>query len=29
MGAVVEVNEKGLADSFTQVMVPAPVAQGS
>ncbi|HXR30988.1 MAG TPA: TIGR00282 family metallophosphoesterase [Solirubrobacterales bacterium] len=26
MGAVVEVNERGLADSITQVMVPAPVS---
>ena len=26
MGALVEVNDKGLADSFTQVMVPAPPA---
>ncbi len=26
MGALVEVNERGLADSFEQVMVPAPVA---
>ena len=26
MGAVVEINERGLADSFTQVMVPAPPA---
>ncbi len=26
MGAVVEVNDRGLADSFTQVMVPAPPA---
>jgi metallophosphoesterase (TIGR00282 family) len=26
MGAVVDVNERGLADSFTQVMVPAPPA---
>jgi len=25
MGAVVEINERGLADSFEQVMVPAPV----
>ena len=25
MGAVVEVNERGLADSIEQVMVPAPV----
>jgi len=25
MGAVVEVNERGLADSFEQIMVPAPV----
>jgi metallophosphoesterase (TIGR00282 family) len=28
MGALVEVNEKGLADSFEQVMVPAPPAAG-
>jgi len=27
MGAVVEVNERGLADSFEQVMVPAPISQ--
>jgi metallophosphoesterase (TIGR00282 family) len=27
MGAVVEVNERGLADSFEQVMVPAPPQQ--
>ena len=27
MGAVVTVNEQGLADSFEQVMVPAPIAQ--
>jgi hypothetical protein len=26
MGAVVDVNESGLADSFQQVMVPAPIA---
>ena len=26
MGAVVEINERGLADSFEQVMVPAPAA---
>jgi calcineurin-like phosphoesterase len=26
MGAVVEINERGLADSFEQVMVPAPPA---
>jgi len=26
MGAVVDVNEKGLADSFTQVMVPVPAS---
>ena len=26
MGALVDVNDKGLADSFTQVMVPAPPA---
>jgi metallophosphoesterase (TIGR00282 family) len=26
MGAVVEVNQRGLADSFAQVMVPAPAA---
>jgi calcineurin-like phosphoesterase len=24
MGAVVEINERGLADSFDQVLVPAP-----
>jgi metallophosphoesterase (TIGR00282 family) len=29
MGALVEVNERGLADSFTQVMEPAPQPQGS
>jgi metallophosphoesterase (TIGR00282 family) len=28
MGAVVEVNERGLADSFEQVMVPAPTPTG-
>jgi metallophosphoesterase (TIGR00282 family) len=27
MGALVEVNDRGLADSFTQVMVPAPTAE--
>jgi metallophosphoesterase (TIGR00282 family) len=27
MGALVEINDKGLADSFTQVMVPAPPAE--
>jgi metallophosphoesterase (TIGR00282 family) len=27
MGAVVEVNDSGLADSFEQVMVPAPISQ--
>jgi calcineurin-like phosphoesterase len=26
MGAVVEVNESGLADSIEQIMVPAPVS---
>jgi hypothetical protein len=25
MGAVVEVNERGLADSIEQVMIPAPI----
>src|SRR3954447_24219946 len=29
MGAVVDVNAQGLADSFEQVMVPAPAPQGS
>ena len=29
MGALVEINDKGLADSFTQVMVPAPPPQTS
>ncbi len=28
MGAVVEINERGLADSFAQVMVPAPPPAG-
>jgi 2',3'-cyclic-nucleotide 2'-phosphodiesterase len=27
MGALVEVNDRGLADSFTQVMIPAPPAE--
>ena len=26
MGALVDVNERGLADSFAQIMVPAPPA---
>jgi len=29
MGALVEINDKGLADSFTQVMEPAPPPQPS
>jgi calcineurin-like phosphoesterase len=29
MGALVDVNERGLADSFEQVMVPAPPPQVS
>ena len=29
MGAVVEVNDRGLADSIEQVMVPAPSRRGA